>query len=325
MDSKPYFWWFFAVALSIPIAIALAGVLAPRWFGLTDVGEYFPLLFATMEENGFEPRGAALVPMVRACLINPVFWTINLFAAAPTIAGILMAAVHFGGQGLRLLLDRMKPWRNGVGASEGVRVWVLMALVLLALKLLEFACYWAAGMNPVWIWGIDLFTATFVWFYVSALFLDQGGLLEETGWRGYALPLLQQVMSPMCTAIFLGLLWGAWHLPREITGNYDSWLAFLSAQVSFFAVSVCLTIIISYFFNRVGGSTLIAVAVYGLSNDSVGLSGTDVEGSNYLNDLFHALPYAVVTLGVVYFSGFGLGLRKEDVEETQALVAASAR
>ncbi|QHO71109.1 hypothetical protein BHD05_09565 [Marisediminicola antarctica] len=40
-----------------------------------------------------------------------------------------------------------------------------------------------------------------------------GGGLEEPGWRGFALPELQRLRSPVSATLILGLAWGIWHVP----------------------------------------------------------------------------------------------------------------
>ena len=46
---------------------------------------------------------------------------------------------------------------------------------------------------------------------VFVLFL--GGAMEEPGWRGFGLPVLQERYSPLRATIVLGLVWGVWHVP----------------------------------------------------------------------------------------------------------------
>lgn len=45
------------------------------------------------------------------------------------------------------------------------------------------------------------------------LVLTIGGALEEPGWRGFALPRLQENHTPVQATLILGLVWGVWHLP----------------------------------------------------------------------------------------------------------------
>jgi membrane protease YdiL (CAAX protease family) len=40
-----------------------------------------------------------------------------------------------------------------------------------------------------------------------------GGAIEEPGWRGFGLPLLQERHSPVRATLILGLAWGVWHIP----------------------------------------------------------------------------------------------------------------
>ena len=45
--------------------------------------------------------------------------------------------------------------------------------------------------------------------------LTLGGALEEPGWRGFALPRLQQRFTPLAATALLGLAWGIWHVPLD--------------------------------------------------------------------------------------------------------------
>jgi membrane protease YdiL (CAAX protease family) len=74
--------------------------------------------------------------------------------------------------------------------------------------------------------------------WVSALFL---GGLEEPGWRGFALPRLEQRYTPVRATLLLGVVWGLWHLPVEPLA---------------IVVTVPLAFFYTWLFNRTGSALL---------------------------------------------------------------------
>ena len=65
--------------------------------------------------------------------------------------------------------------------------------------------------SPVdWSLAVDRLPA-YLGTFVFVLFL--GGGLEEPGWRGFGLPVLQERYSPLRATLILGLVWGVWHVP----------------------------------------------------------------------------------------------------------------
>lgn len=50
-------------------------------------------------------------------------------------------------------------------------------------------------------------------FVAGIAFGIPAGLLEEIGWTGYAFPKMCQDRSTLAASVWLGLLWGIWHLP----------------------------------------------------------------------------------------------------------------
>lgn len=48
--------------------------------------------------------------------------------------------------------------------------------------------------------------------FFQILFIG-GALGEEFGWRGYALPKLLKIMSPLRASLIIGVIWSVWHLP----------------------------------------------------------------------------------------------------------------
>jgi membrane protease YdiL (CAAX protease family) len=79
---------------------------------------------------------------------------------------------------------------------------LLYAVVSLVLQLLGEPVDWSLGVGR-----LPDYAATFLFVLVL------GGALEEPGWRGFGLPLLQQSHTPLVATLLLGLAWGFWHVP----------------------------------------------------------------------------------------------------------------
>ena len=94
---------------------------------------------------------------------------------------------------------------------------------------------------------------------VLVLVLLVNGFGEETGWRGFALPLLQRRFSPLTAMLVLAVIWAGWHLPMFLVvdnfrgfsaGTVVGWLLGLTAG----------SIVLGWLYNRSGGSVaLVAV------------------------------------------------------------------
>jgi membrane protease YdiL (CAAX protease family) len=98
---------------------------------------------------------------------------------------------------------------------------------------------------------------------------------EETGWRGFALLMLQNRVTPLAATVIVGLMRGVWHFPARpdiLSGAYGLWGGALLLTILLVRFLV-LSIVMTFFYNRVGGSTLIAISMHGLHNDSVFLQG----------------------------------------------------
>lgn len=162
---------------------------------------------------------------------------------APALAGIGLVMRHAGVRGLRRYLSRLLLWRCSVG-------WY--AFIVVGIPLVFFG---AAGLKGEVIDGP--FTAAAIapllGALASMLFL---GPVEELGWRGVALPLLQRGLSPLEAGLVLGAIWGVWHWPAFLLSGtpQDGW-----AFAPFLLGSVAISVILTPMFNRSGGSLLLAV------------------------------------------------------------------
>lgn len=145
-----------------------------------------------------------------------------------------------------------------------------------------------AGLNRLLLsssdftWRINLFSVSFPLSFLIATFLDAGAVGEETGWRGLALPILQKRMHPVGATLLLGILWSLWHIPAKpilLMSGFSYFIVFFGL---FTIRLTALAIVMTYFYNRVGSSTLIAIAMHGLHNDSVGLQGQILSDSDHV-------------------------------------------
>ncbi|HZW13325.1 MAG TPA: type II CAAX endopeptidase family protein [Noviherbaspirillum sp.] len=83
------------------------------------------------------------------------------------------------------------------------------------------------------------------------IFLFGGPLGEELGWRGFALPAMQQRIGPWFASAALGVIWSVWHLPLFfISGTVQYQLPFWLFVLN----AVPLAMLLGWLFNKTGRS-----------------------------------------------------------------------
>lgn len=97
---------------------------------------------------------------------------------------------------------------------------------------------------------------------IGALFLWilTYGIGEEVGWRGYALPRLQEKMSALNATLVLGVLWALWHLPIFFY-LFDPTIA-----LGWFFGLMCGAILFTWMYNSTDGSLLVVALWHGSFN-----------------------------------------------------------
>ena len=176
-------------------------------------------------------------------IFGPISGTNPLFILAvysPGIAGVLLVWRHYGLAGLGRFFRRLTLWRMPP-------VWWLLLLVgIPAVKYLGAALGGhLSDPFPFSPW-YDLLPALLV---VLAI-----GPLEELGWRGVALPLLQRRFAPLGASLILGAVWGLWHFPAFLlSGTPQSAWSFGPYVLGVLALGV----IVTPMFNASRGSLLI--------------------------------------------------------------------
>jgi membrane protease YdiL (CAAX protease family) len=232
------------------------------------------------------------------------------FPFAPTVSAIVVTGVARGRQAVKALLGAYAPKRGSLGWPEALRLYALLLALIVAgaavivlldsllnggQRLPQFTKAWALA-------DWKLFAAG----WLAALLTNQGGLLEELGWRGYAWPLLvRRIGSPLFAAVLLGVAWALWHLPREILPIAMGQFAigrFLVEQGLFIVACIGMTIVAVTFVNYLGGSVLPAIIIHGTLNNvylAFETTRTGVRSDMTITPNLFWVTAAVVTLLVV--------------------------
>jgi len=123
----------------------------------------------------------------------------------PSVSGILMTGLLDGRAGLRELRSRLLRWRVGVR-------WYAVALLAgpLATILTLFALSLTSpAFVPAIITAEDKASLVLAGIAVGLVV----PAFEELGWTGFVTPRLRLRHGVLGTGLFMGLLWGTWHLP----------------------------------------------------------------------------------------------------------------
>lgn len=235
-----------------------------------------------------------------------ISWTLWLVAAlgggtVPFLLGALgpMAAAAVV---TRLRGDSVAAWIRPAWHWRVSPVWWLYALglpaalygvVSLVLQLLGEPVEWGLAGDR-----LPGYAATFGF----VLFL--GGAMEEPGWRGFGLPLLQERLTPVRATLLLGLAWGVWHVPLYGPAG--------------FVVPMVLAFFYTVLWNRTHsiGLCILLHASFTPAQDQLVLMSHDRAYTEILDtpDWVILGTYLVAALLLVVVTRARLGLRPEDVQ-----------
>lgn len=162
---------------------------------------------------------------------------------APAISALLLVSLRAGLAGTGRFLSRLFLWRASV--------WWYFFLILgfPAISFTGAALKGNAMSAPV-------FTEPLGSLLPAIGFMLVLGPVEELGWRGFALPILQRRFVPFWAGLVLGVIWTVWHLPAFLlSGTPQAAWGFMP----FFAGAVACSVILTAFFNNARGSILLAM------------------------------------------------------------------
>jgi len=189
-----------------------------------------------------------------------VGWPTHLPALlGPAIAALVVTAWTMGRPGMRDLGARLVRWRVPLR-------WWLVAVSPVVFLGLALAAMDAAGRALPNMGDFGRFSGTPAIGLAGVLLLIFAGALgEETGWRGYALPQLQRRFSPLASSLILAVVWFGWHLPQFwVIATYRE---FAPVQyVGMLCGLACGSVVLTWLYNRSGGSILLVAVWHGLYN-----------------------------------------------------------
>jgi hypothetical protein len=297
---------FFALTI---LLLALVPILS----ALTGATMDFDAAAARATEKTGVEQTSNLFIAVRLALAEPALWLLILGSSIPSIAALIVCG-WTRRPNLRQLLTRFKPIGPDTAWSQALRAYALLFILIPLCLIAVYGLRSVVPGSPRYAQAEGIFGPALFIALLSAAFLDQGGVLEELGWRGYAQPAIQaNLATPLTAAILVGVAWGLWHVPRDVVGGVIQRLGLIQYLCmylpAFIAGTVTTSIIAAYFMNRAGGSLIPAIMVHGLTNDAVGLSG--LANLNTALTPYHQitklLPFLLLSIVLIALSGRRLG------------------
>jgi membrane protease YdiL (CAAX protease family) len=176
----------------------------------------------------------------------------------PTIAAVVVSALIGGRTEIRALLRRLLIWRVG-WSWWAITLFLNGAIILGALALYRLLGNEVPPFEPL---SPGLLLETVLLFVVVALING-----EEIGWRGFALPRLQQRYGVIVTVAVLGILETLFHLPIFFN-NGPSQAGGQNGTPfgAFFATSVLAVFLLVWLYDHTRGSLLIATLFHASMN-----------------------------------------------------------
>ncbi|UGT64243.1 CPBP family intramembrane glutamic endopeptidase [Nocardia asteroides] len=184
----------------------------------------------------------------------------------PLVAALIWAGRRTGGDGIRPFLRRAFRWR------AAPRFYLLATVGMAALILGTVPVHLLAGAS--WdgagaLSGLVALPAVLVFTFVLG-----GGIDEEFGWRGFALPRLQALLPIWAANLLLGLLWSLWHLPLW----WNPAVAQSDLNFPLYIVSTTgFCFVLGWLYNASAGNVMVVVTAHTFANLAYGLQAGAIE------------------------------------------------
>jgi membrane protease YdiL (CAAX protease family) len=253
------------------------GPLGWRWLG-AQVGVFMPALAGALVAAVHSPsKGGFLrtvVPLFLPIVLLGMFLTDvdqRMLFRSPLILSVLVVAtvwILYRLSGVRY--PSMDLYRGATPPRPGVG-WILTSLLFLPLLLLVAvgATGSVGGMREV-LTRFDVRGALVVPFLIGLFAMETiygGSLGEEPGWRGFALRVLERRHSPLTASLVLGVMWGLWHAPLDLSHGFG--VSGPAAVLVRLVWTLPLAVLFTWIFDASGGSVVVALLMHTSLNYTV--------------------------------------------------------
>jgi len=263
----------------------------PKSVSKSNLIEKHPLILFFVFAYFFFFVSLLLIGLIRRFVHIPdtVMQLFVAFASwTPNLAAILIVWKSKGKNGVIALLNGWKKWRVSIlWYLVGILPVVIAVCTAVSSSLLD-------GMPPLIITPIR-------WAAILSMVIMhtlQGATGEELGWRGYALPALEERFSPLGSALLLGVLIAGWH-------SILHWLSPTGIpEWQFWWVIICYSVIVAWIYNQSARSLLIVSLFHFSFNFSLELV-TNRLALISLSSLFsrYVWIYSILALVVMILGG----------------------
>jgi len=182
----------------------------------------------------------------------------EVMTMGPSIAAFIVVLILGGWRGFVDFLRPFGRWRASMGLW-GLAIFSpgILYLIGLGVHLLM------GGETPPFIMIREELNLLPLYLVMVVLMPWNGPVGEEFGWRGYALPKLQNKYGALIASLVIGTIWGIWHLP-----------SFFAPQgvVGAIAAKIGMIFIIPYTLGTIANS-IFMTWVYNKSKDSALIAG----------------------------------------------------
>ncbi|UCG90229.1 MAG: CPBP family intramembrane metalloprotease [Candidatus Heimdallarchaeota archaeon] len=219
-------------------------------------------------------------------IVTPTPWSIQwptlmtIGISGPLLASLIVTSIINGQKGLREFLSRIFAWRVHYSwylAAFGIptMIWFLPTAIHIFLGgtppvLFNKTPYIPSSCMFLQVYD-NLPLCVILQFVTIFLF---NGVTEEPGWRGIALPKLQERFNAVQSSIIIGIIHACWHLPLYFIPGTTKYFAETEKLLLPFMSFVIVIILSSFIYTWIYNSTesiLLPVISHTMWNLSIGL------------------------------------------------------